>query len=46
MERPQSLGDKVQDGNGINDGLRVELCLCRTLLDASETQRLTLCKNE
>ncbi len=37
MEPSPVLGDKVQDGNGINDGFGGGLlCLCRNLLDASE----------
>ncbi len=39
MELHPVLGDKGQDGNGINDGLvRWRLCLCRKLLAASEDQ--------
>lgn len=45
MEQHQLLGDKGQDGKGINEGfVREHLCLCRKLLAASEAQRLPLCK--
>ncbi len=47
MEHFPVLVDKVQDGNGINDGLVCrDLCLCRKLLDASEDQNRTSCSNE
>ena len=47
MELPLSLGNKVQDGNGIKEGLvGRNSCLCRKLLDLSAAQRLTLWRNE
>jgi hypothetical protein len=47
MEHLPVLGDKVQDGNGINDGhVRGPLCLCRKLLDASEDQNRSSCNYE
>ncbi len=47
MELFLSLGNKVQDGNGIKeDAAGRNSCLCRKLLDASAAQRLTLWRNE